>query len=139
MVKKADDDTVAAVLAGAESGSSTNFLDGEYQSRGKIDLLGVPHERRRVQAGHEPHEHAAGTASGPPEVVPDVDDLTKPVGTRDGDRPARLPDAAELPAIAAKLRAHNIRVTHARQADARARARSSRSSGCARCAAAATT
>lgn len=52
-----------------------------------------------------------GTASGPPEVVPHVEDLTRPVGTRS----ARVPRAYILPAdlapVAAKLRAHNIRVT----------------------------
>jgi len=39
IVNKADDDTVAGVLAGAEAGTLTNFLDGEYQSAGTVELL----------------------------------------------------------------------------------------------------
>ena len=64
VVKAADDETVADVQAGAESGSSRNWLDGEYRSRGKIDVLGVPDQRRRVPAGHELHGHAAGHGVG---------------------------------------------------------------------------
>ena len=40
VVKAADDETVARVVAGAESGQLRNCLDGEYRSRGKIDVLG---------------------------------------------------------------------------------------------------
>jgi hypothetical protein len=40
VVKVADEDTVAKVLAGAESGQLRNHLDGEYRSAGKIDVLG---------------------------------------------------------------------------------------------------
>src|SRR5262245_17221825 len=95
IVKKADDDTVKAVLSGAEAGTLTNFLDGEYRSRGKIDLLA----------------YRTGDTKAPPEVVPKVDDLTKAVGTRS----ARVPRAYVLPAklegIAEKLRLHNVQVT----------------------------
>jgi hypothetical protein len=95
IVQKADEDTAKAVFNGAEAGTLTNFLDGEYRSRGKIDLLA----------------YRTGNTSGPPEVVPNVDDLTKVVGTRS----ARVPRAYFLPAklagIAEKLRLHNVRVT----------------------------
>jgi hypothetical protein len=95
IVQKADDDTVKAVLSGAEAGTLTNFLDGEYCSRGKIDLLA----------------YRTRDTNGPPEVVPNVDDLTKAVGTRS----ARVPRAYVLPAklagIAEKLRLHNVQVT----------------------------
>ena len=50
-----------------------------------------------------------GTASGPPEVVR-VDDLTKPVGTRNAVVPRGYFMRSDLADIAAKLRAHNIRV-----------------------------
>ncbi|MGQ0732125.1 MAG: M14 family zinc carboxypeptidase [Acidobacteriota bacterium] len=111
VVKKADDETVAAVLAGAESGTLTNFLDGEYQSAGKIDLLAYRKNEPHYRPGTSVLGTKPGTASGPPEVVRNVDDLTKPVGTRSG----RVPRAYILPArladVAAKLRVHNIRVT----------------------------
>ena len=95
VVEKADADTVQAVLEGAEAGTLTNFLDGKYESRGKINLLAYP----------------TRDTSGQPEVVPNVDDLTKSVGTRS----ARVPRAYVLPAnlaeIAEKLQAHNVSVT----------------------------
>jgi hypothetical protein len=95
VAKKADDDTVKAVLDGAEAGTLTNFLDGEYRSRGKIDLLA----------------YRTGDTKGPPEIVPNVDDLTKAVGTRTARVPRAYILPAKLEAIAEKLRLHNVRVT----------------------------
>ncbi len=111
IVKKADDDTVAGVLAGAETGTLTNFLDGEYRSAGTIELLAYTTNEPMYKPGTSLLSTRPGTASGRPEVVPNVDDLTKPVGTRS----ARVPRAYVLPpslaSVAAKLRAHNVRVT----------------------------
>ena len=111
VVKKADDDTVAAVMKGAEAGTLTNFLDGEYQSAGKIDLLAYRTNEPAYKPGTSLMSTKPGTASGPPEVVPNVDDLTKPVGTRTATVPRYYMLPPSLSAIAAKLRAHNIRVT----------------------------
>ncbi|HET9370104.1 MAG TPA: hypothetical protein VFO19_07640, partial [Vicinamibacterales bacterium] len=110
VVKKADDDTVAAVLAGAESGTLTNWLDGEYQSRGKIDLLAYRSNVAEYRPGTSLLSTRPGTASGPPETVSGVDDLTKPVGTRKATVPRAYVIPAAYPEIAAKLRAHNVRV-----------------------------
>jgi hypothetical protein len=111
VVKKADDDTMAGVRAGAEAGTLTNFLDGEYQSAGIIDLLAYRTNEPMYRPGTSLLATKPGTASGPPELVPNVNDLTKPVGTRS----ARVPRAYVLPpslaAVATKLRAHNIHVT----------------------------
>jgi hypothetical protein len=111
VVKKADEDTVAAVLQGAEAGTLTNFLDGEYQSAGTIDLLAYRTNEAAYRPGTSLLGTRPGTASGPPEVVPNVDDLTRPVGTR----AARVPRYYILPptlsSVADKLRAHNIRVS----------------------------
>lgn len=111
IAKKADDDTVAAVLAGAEQGTLTNFLDGEYRSAGTIDLLAYRTNEPMYLPGTSVLGTKPGTASGPPELVRGVDDLTKPVGTRT----ARVPRAYVLPpamsAVAEKLRLQNIRVT----------------------------
>ncbi len=111
VVAKADEDTVAAVKAGAEAGTLTNFLDGEYQSAGKIDLLAYRTNEAAYKPGTSLMSTRPGTASGPPEVVPNVDDLTKPVGTRSArvGRYYLLPPS--MGTIADKLRAHNIRVT----------------------------
>lgn len=111
VVKKADDDTVADVLAKAESGQLRNWLDGEYRSRGKIDLLAYKSNVPDYRPGTSILGTRPGTASGPPEVVHNVDDLTMPVGTRDATVPRGYLMAADLSNIAEKLRAHNVKVT----------------------------
>ena len=110
VVKAADEKTVADVQALAESGRLRNWLDGEYQTRGKIDVLGYRTNVAEYRAGTSFMGTRPGTASGQPEVVA-VDDLTKPVGTRDAVVPRGYVFRAELADIAAKLRAHNVRVT----------------------------
>jgi hypothetical protein len=110
VVKAADDQTVADVLARAESGQLHNWLDGEYQSAGKIDLLAYRSNVPEYRAGTSILGTRPGTASGQPEVVHGVDDLTKPVGTRDAVVPRGYLIPAEFGELVAKLRTHNIRV-----------------------------
>jgi len=110
VVKKADDETVANVQARAESGQLRNWLDGEYRSRGKIDLLAYRTNVPEYRAGTSILGTRPGTASGPPEVVHGVDDLTMPVGTRDAVVPRAYVLPADMADIVAKLRAHNIKV-----------------------------
>ena len=111
VIKAADDKTVADVLARAESGQLRNWVDGEYRSRGKIDVLGYRTNVAEYRPGTSFMSTRPGTASGPPEVVKGIDDLTMPVGTRDAVVPRGYLMRADLAAIAAKLRAHNVRVT----------------------------
>lgn len=111
VVKAADDQTVADVLAGSENGTLTNFLDGRYESAGKIDLLAYRTNTPEYRTGTSVLSTKPGTASGPPEVVHDVDDLTKAVGTRTAWVPRAYLMGPEMADIADKLRAHNIRVT----------------------------
>ena len=111
IAKAADDKTVADVLAGAEAGTLKNFLDGEYQSAGKIDVLAYRTNEAAYKPGTSLMSTKAGTASGAPEVVHNVDDLTKPVGTRTAWVPRAYLLAPDMTTIADKLRAHNIRVT----------------------------
>ena len=110
VIKSADDDTVAKVRASAESGEFKNWLDGEYRSRGKIDLLAYRTNVAEYRAGTSVLGTKPGTASGQPEVVSGVDDLTMPVGTKDAIVPRAYVLPPSLADIAAKLRAHNIRV-----------------------------
>lgn len=111
VVKAADEKTVADVLASSESGALRNFLDGEYQSAGKIDILAYRTNEPAYRPGTSVLGTKPGTASGPPEVVHNVDDLTKPVGTRSAWVPRGYMIPAQYAEIAAKLRAHNIKVT----------------------------
>src|SRR5688572_7460879 len=110
IVKKADEETVARVLAGAESGQLRNFLDGEYRSRGKIDVLGYRENVAEYRRGTSVRGTRPGTVSGQPEIDRGDDDLTMPVGTRESTVPRAYLIPADMPALAAKLQAHNIRV-----------------------------
>ena len=111
VIKAADDKTVADVQTLAESGKLRNFLDGQYESRGKIEVFGYPTNVAEYRAGTSFMSTRPGTASGQPETVKGVDDLTKPVGTREATVPRGYLMRPELADIAAKLRVHNIRVT----------------------------
>ena len=84
IAKAADDKTVADVLAGSEAGTLKNFLDGEYRSHGKIDVLAYPNDTPEYLPGTSVLGTKPGTADGPPQVVHNVDDLTMPVGTQIG-------------------------------------------------------
>jgi hypothetical protein len=110
VVKTADEKTVADVQTRAESGQLRNWLDGEYRSRGKIDVLGYRTNVAELRPGTSFMSTRPGTAYGPPEVVKGVDDLTMPVGTREAVVPRAYVIPAELTTIVTKLRAHNIRV-----------------------------
>ncbi|MGD8817394.1 MAG: M14 family zinc carboxypeptidase [Acidobacteriota bacterium] len=111
VVRDADEKTVADVLAHAESGELTNFLDGEYQSAGKIDLLAYRTNEPMYLPGTSILGTDPATASGPPEVVPNVDDLTMPVGTRSATVPRAYLFDARYEFLAEKLRAHDIEVS----------------------------
>ena len=107
VVKAADDETVARVLAGAESGTLRNWLDGEYTSRGTIDVLGYRSNVAEFRPGTSRMSTRPGTASGKPEAVR-VNDLTMPVGTRDASVPRGYLIPAALSDVVTKLQAHNI-------------------------------
>jgi len=109
VVKQADDETVARVKEKAESGELKNFLDGEYHSRGKIDVLVYRENVAEYLPGTSVLGTKPGTVSGKPETV-SVEDLTMPVGTREATVPRGYLIPATMPEVAAKLRAHNIAV-----------------------------
>lgn len=109
VVRQADEETVAKVLADAESGSLRNYLDGEYRSRGKVDILAYRTNVAEYLPGTSVIGTRPGTASGRPEVV-SMDDLTMPVGTREAAVPRGYLIPATLADVAAKLRAHNVAV-----------------------------
>ena len=108
--ESADADTVSKVQAKAESGELRNWVEGKYESRGLIDILAYRTNDTAYLPGTSVRVTKPGSASGPPERVSGVQDLTKPVGTKDAWMPRGYLIPAELGAIAAKLRAHNVTV-----------------------------
>jgi hypothetical protein len=112
VARAAEEETVQRILTGSESGDLRNWLDGEYQSWGPIEILAY-----RDAFPVAPTEYIPGTSvrdhvlpSGPPEVVTGVENMTKPVGTRDAWVPRGYLIPAELGFFADKLRTQNIRV-----------------------------
>ena len=104
----ADADTVAKVKAAAESGGLRNWVDGKYESRGKIDVLGYPPSEPTYLPGTS--VRAPRPVSGPPEPIRGIEDFTKPVGIRDAPVPRGYLIPADLGWLATKLKNHNIRV-----------------------------
>ena len=104
--------------AKAEAGPLRNLLDGKYDRAGRSTCSRIA-RTARIPGGTSLLGTKPGTASGPPETVPGVDDLTKPVGTRSRSRAPRLPDSRR----ARGHRRKTARAQHpdraARQADAR--------------------
>lgn len=109
VVKRADEETVARVKESAEAGTLKNYLDGEYKSRGKIDILAYRTNTEEYLTGTSVLGTKPGTAGGRPETV-SVEDLTMPVGTRQATVPRGYLLPAALADVAAKLRAHNVTV-----------------------------
>lgn len=104
----ADADTVAKVKAGAEGGTLRNWLEGKYESRGKIDVLGYPPAESVYLPGTS--VRAPKPVTGPPELLRGIEDFTKPVGTRDASVPRGYLIPADLDWLVTKLRNHGIRI-----------------------------
>jgi hypothetical protein len=104
----ADAETVAKVKAGAEAGTLTNWLEGKYESRGKIDVLGYPPSEPIYLPGTS--VRAPKPVTGPPPLQRGIEDYTKPVGTREASVPRGYLIPANLEWLVTRLRTHNIKV-----------------------------
>jgi hypothetical protein len=97
------------VKSSAEQGVLRNWLEGKYESRGKVEILAYPANDAAFLPGTSVRGTKPGQAVGEPQRVV-VDDLTKPVGTREAAVPRGYVLPASLGDIAAKLRLHNVKV-----------------------------
>lgn len=111
VVRAADEATVQAVLDGAEAGTLRNWIAGEYVSSGPVDVLGYRENVAEYLPGTSVIGTRPGTASGEPELLPGLEDVTVPIGTRDAWVPRGYLIPAEYAYVAEKLEAHGIRVT----------------------------
>jgi len=109
--RSADNDVVNAIKTKAETGELRNFTAGKYESWGKIDVLAF---RERNVSEYIPGTSVRGRIAAhmlePPEVVHDVENITKPVGTTEATVPRGYLIPAELAFVAEKLRTHNVRI-----------------------------
>jgi dipeptidyl-peptidase-4 len=108
--RAADREVVERIKTRAASGSLRNFVAGKYESWGKIDLLAYPENVYEYIPGTSVQRKKPGTLEGPPQVITDVEHLTKPVGTAEATVPRGYLIAAGLDHIVDKLRLQNIAV-----------------------------
>ena len=105
IARDADEEVVRNVMEKSASGELRNWIDGEYVSRGEVDIL-----VHRELYPFAQKEQIPGTSifrrkepSGPPEVVSGVEHYTKAVGTRDSWVPRAYVFGPELKYLAEKL------------------------------------
>ena len=112
VTRQADKETVQAVKKSAASGELRNWIDGKFESWGKIDLLAYrdafPEPRRDYIPSTSIHTPVA--PEGKPQVVRGVEDLTKPVGTRDAWVPRAYVFGPELKFLADKLKNQGLTI-----------------------------
>lgn len=106
----ADKEVVDQVLAKAETGQLKNWVEGKYAPKGKIDLLMYPKIEYELIPGTSVRRIKPGVLEKGPELVHDVEDLTKPVGTKEATFPRGYLIPADLSFIVDKLRIHNIQI-----------------------------
>jgi hypothetical protein len=106
----ADQDTVNKVMAKAESGQLKNWVEGKYESRGKVDLFMYPEVEYEYIPGTSIRRIKPAALEKGPVVIRGIEDITKPVGIKEATFPRGYLIPAKFKDIVEKLRIHNINV-----------------------------
>lgn len=106
--KKTEQEVVETIKAKAASGTLKNYVSGKYVSDGKIPVLAFRDRTMRQIPGTSMMELYRPD---PPEWVPNVDLITKPVGTKESVVPRGYLIPEKLDFIVEKLRRHGVTVT----------------------------
>lgn len=109
--KEADEEVVNNILEEAESGTLMNFVEGKYVSEGKFDILGYKEIEYEYIPGTSIRQVVPESINRKPEVIPNVDLITKPVGVREAVVPRGYLIPADLEFIVEKLRILGLEVT----------------------------
>lgn len=108
--EKTDAYVINNIKENASSGQLKNFVDGEYQSYGKVDILAYKENVAELIPGTSIMGTKPGTADGPPVLIKGVEHMAKPVGTKEANVPRGYLLPAYLSPLVEKLRTHNIKV-----------------------------
>jgi len=108
--RDADNDVVEMVRTRAESGELENFVEGKYESWGKIDILAYRTNEALYLPGTSVRAGTSPEALGKPELISGVEHLTKPVGTKEAAVPRGYFIPAELDFLVEKLRTQSVQV-----------------------------
>lgn len=109
--RKADNEVVRKIKEEAASGKLLNFIDAEYRSEGKYDVLAYEKLDYSYIEGTSVMNVTPVTSDGAPEVLKDVDLVTKPEGTRTAIMPRGYFIPADMYFIVEKLRTLGLTVT----------------------------
>jgi hypothetical protein len=102
--KKADDEVVNNIKEKAETGKLTNFVTGKYVSDGKVSVLGYKVIEYEKIPGTSIRQVIPSHINKAPELIPNVDLLTKPVGVKSAVVPRGYLIPADLTFLVEKLR-----------------------------------
>ncbi|MFC1493024.1 M14 family metallopeptidase [candidate division KSB1 bacterium] len=108
--RSADEDVVRNISENAASGQLKNFVEGNYESYGKVDIYAYRENEADYIPGTSVRRTKPGTAEGEPVLCSGVEHMTKAVGTKEATVPAGYLIPAELDFIVDKLRTQGIKV-----------------------------
>ncbi len=105
--READEDVVNTIREKAATGNLKNFVSGKYVSEGKISVYAYRDRKTKLIPGTSFREL---DRPDPPELVPNVDLITKPVGVKEATVPRAYLIPEELRHLVDKLRMHGVKV-----------------------------
>ena len=114
--QKAETEVVNQIKAKAADRDIENFVDGKYESYGPIELLAYKENKADYIPGTSVRDTKPGTAEGIPLKIPNVQHVTKPVGTKKAIMPRGYLIPAAFKSIIDKLRMHKVQVTQLKSA-----------------------
>ena len=117
LCEKAEKEVVDTIKEKAASGTLQNYVSGKYVSDGKISVYAYRDRNMRQIPGTSMQELYRPN---PPELIPNVDLITKPVGTKQSVVPRGYLIPEKLGFIVEKLKKHGVTVTQL-QSDTEAR------------------
>jgi dipeptidyl-peptidase-4 len=106
--RRAEEDVIDRIRTQAESGKLKNFVEGKYESYGKVEVYAYPAIPSQFIAGTSIRQNIIERLA--PQLCPGVELITKPVGTKEATVPRGYLIPSDMGYIVEKLRIHNIRV-----------------------------
>ncbi len=109
--RAADEEVVNTIREKAGSGQLENYVEGSYVSDGKFDMYGYENLDYEDIPGTSIRRVKAEIINHAPQLIRNVDLITKPVGAKSAKVPRGYIIPADLAFIVEKLRTHGLKVT----------------------------
>lgn len=106
--KQADDEVVNAIKTKAASGTLKNFVSGKYVSEGKISVYAY---KDRIKKPIPGTSLEMVDRPNPPELIPNVDLITKPQGVKEATVPRAYLIPEDLKIVIEKLKIHGVTIS----------------------------